>query len=305
MSLPLDTASSTPVVSLPLAPDGVTRLDRLVDYERGGVALNDASQGVNVRNWRAYVDGTNVCVAPYPENTPVSTLFSAVDITELSLAFDQLMHPTIAYVQAGVTKLYWYDTVVSGQVTTTFPDTTSPMLCLDDKRDLQVQAGVTDVLFFYVSGGNLCYRQQRDRFGVERALAALPSGTAVITGVGMGTNNRVQVYMNAPPAVYRDNALGDGAAISATWRSRIMQVDDQPSMAWGRVEASAYPVVLVVQADGTEKTVAVGSDAPFRLPPVRGRTWQIEVRGSSRVQAVILAGSREELEGNNADDLQV
>lgn len=319
MSLPLDQASSAAVVSSPLAPDFVSRADKLVDYELGGVALNDASQGLQVRQWRVFVQAGDVCVAPHPEGAPVTVLFSAAGVTELSLAFDQLMHPTVAFVQNDVVKLYWFDATVAQQVTTSYPGASSPMLCHDDKRSIQVTAGVSDVLFFYVDSGGLYYRQQRDRFGVARLLAALPPGSSVITGVGMGTNGRVQVYMSAPPALHRDlrngklylstdgavSPVGEGSTLTGIWRSKVLQWDEQPSMGWARVEASGYPVTLVVQADTANKSVTVTSDAPFRLPSVRGRTWQIEVRGSALVQAVILAGSREELEGADADNLQV
>lgn len=318
MSLPDNVASSTPVVSAPLVPDFTARLDLLVDYELGGVALSDPSQGLEVRQWRVAVVGADVCVSPHPEGSPRTALFPAEDVTELALAFDQLMHPTIAFVQAGVTKLYWYDSLAAAQVTTSFPGAYSPMLCHDDKRAAQVVAGVTDVLFFYLLGGNLCYRQQRDRFTVERVLGPLGAGATRITGVGMGTNGRVQVFLDSAQSLhvdYRDDKLyllgvgGEvlpmhgGAAAMATWSSKVFVLDDQPSFGWARVDAAAYPVTLVVSTDGAAKTQSVTSDEPVRLPAVRGREWKVEVRATARVLSVRLAGSREELEADDASHL--
>lgn len=319
MSLPLNQAASATVASALLYPDDSVRSNLLVDYELGGVALNDASQGLQVQVWKAFVQGGNVCVAPQPANSPVIVLFAADDVTELSLAFDQLMHPTVAFVQAGVCKLYWFDSLAAAQVVTSFPGATTPMLCLDDKRPLQVLAGVVDVLFFYVLGSNLCYRQQRDRFTIERVLSALPPGSSVITSVGMGVNGRVQVHMNAALArhvdlaedkVYLLNETGqvlpmhDGAPMTAKWRSRLFEFHDQPSFGWARVDADGWPVTLKLLAGKVVvSTLTVTSDEPVRLPDVRSREWAVEVSAASRVVAVVVASSREELEGADAGNL--
>ena len=319
MSLPLNQAASATVASALLAPDASGRADRLVDFELGGAGLNDASQGLQVQAWKAFVSAGSVCVAPQPANTPVTPLFSAADVTELSLSFDQLMHPTIAFMQSGMCKLYWFDSLAAAQVMTSFPGAASPMLCLDDKRPLQVQSGVVDVLFFYVLGGNLCYRQQRDRFTIERVLAALPPGSSEIMGVGMGVNGRVQVHMNASLAkhvdltedkVYLLNETGqvlplhDGAPMMARWRSRLFEFHDQPSFGWARVDADGWPVTLKVMAGNVvAATLTIPSDEPVRLPDVRSREWAVEVSAAARVVAVVVASSREELEGTDASDL--
>ena len=76
---------------------------------------------------------------------------------------------------------------------------------------------------------------------------------------------------------------------------------EQPSFGWAQVEASGYPVTLRMLADGLEiAAVAVPSEDPVRLPAVRGRTWQVEIVGASRVVAVRLASSRQEMEAEDA-----
>jgi len=188
MALPNNQLSATPVPSGYLSPDAHIRVNTLYDYERGGVALNDASEGLLGYDWKVWVEGDDILLARAPYDSP-TTLFTAVGTTWVSLAFDQNMRPNVAYMQAGACKLWWYDTTIPGATTTTFADCASPMLCLDDKR--QGADSYNDVLFFYVRAGSIRYRQQRDRYGTERTLTAVPDGT--ILQVGMAQNLRVQI----------------------------------------------------------------------------------------------------------------
>jgi hypothetical protein len=158
------------------------------DWELGGIALNDSSLGLQVQRWTFALDGDAVTVTP-DGGTP-TVLFTAAGITELSGAFDSNMAPAAAYVQAEVLKLYWFDTAIPGYATTTF-DGENPRLTLDDKRPLH--AADRDVLLIYLRAGSIYYRQQRDRYGVEYLLGALPAGTERLGRVGMGTTNRVQI----------------------------------------------------------------------------------------------------------------
>ena len=188
MALPNNQLSATPVPSGYLSPDAHIRVNTLYDYERGGVALNDASEGLLGYDWKVWVEGDDILLARAPYDSP-TTLFTAAGTTWVSLAFDQNMRPNVAYMQAGACKLWWYDTTIPGATTTTFADCASPMLCLDDKR--QGADSYNDVLFFYVRAGSIRYRQQRDRYGTERTLIAVPDGT--ILQVGMAQNLRVQI----------------------------------------------------------------------------------------------------------------
>jgi hypothetical protein len=188
MALPNNQLAATPVPSGYLAPDAHARVNTLYDYERGGWALNDASEGLLGYDWKVWVEGDDILLARAPYDSP-TTLFTAAGTTWVSLAFDQNMRPNVAYMQAGACKLWWYDTTIPGATTTTFADCASPMLCLDDKR--QGADSYNDVLFFYVRAGSIRYRQQRDRYGTERNLTAVPDGT--ILQVGMAQNLRVQI----------------------------------------------------------------------------------------------------------------
>jgi hypothetical protein len=188
MALPQNKLSAQPYPAAYLHPDEHARVNTLYDFERGGVALNDASEGIDGYDWKAWVEGDDILLARAPYDSP-TTLFTAAGTTWVSLAFDQNMRPALAYMQAGACKLYWYDTTIPGPATTTFADCTSPMLCMDDKRQGADQ--YNDILFFYVRAGSIRYRQQRDRYNTERTLTAVPPG--YILQVGMAQNLRVQI----------------------------------------------------------------------------------------------------------------
>lgn len=152
------------------------------------MALNDPSQGLNLQMWTLSYDSVNVRVTAQSGETAV--LFSEAQISELSLAFDQNMRPTVAYRVGGVLFLRWYDFTVPGYVTTNFGEGFSPRLSLDDKRLSQIAS--SDIIFAYIRAGTLYYRQQRDRYEVERALRSDLDPATRIKAIGMNRNWRMQ-----------------------------------------------------------------------------------------------------------------
>lgn len=312
MTIPGNLLSNDRPESPLLAPDDRQRTDPLQDWERGGVALNDPSQGHNVRDWKVWSDGLTIWVAPDPELTPRVAVQTGTDITEVSLGFDQNMQPTVAFVDAGVTKLWWYDTVGAAMTTTSFPGYKTPMLTLDDKRDIATQTGVNDIIFAYVRDGLLCWRQQRERYGVERVLGAVPAPNTRIVGMGMSTGNRLQIKLTIPPSALHADLLTDtlyvltgedivgverGTVDTAVWRSKTFVADQVPVMSWARLEG-AYPLTFRLYGDGgliQSKTVA--DDEPFRLKAGRWREWAVELEGSARAVTLRLGQSMDEVWG--------
>lgn len=308
MALPDGVLSTVPVVSPLLSPDGYERLDFREDFERGGVALNDPTQGLDVFDWRCWTDGDTVWVARYPASGAAAVVYEGERITEVALAFDQNMRPTVALVEAGVVKLRWYDSLIEGMATTSFPGARGPMLTLDDKRVFASQTN--DIIFAYVRDGNAYYRQQRDRFGVEYLLGGT-FGAARITQLGMGSNNRLQFKMDSvPPGRFVDlatdtllvidkgelKAVEGGDVEEAVWRSKTFLLNEQPSPGWARIEGD-YPIRMRVIGDGwpAYTTPPITSPEPFRLPSQRWREWAFELVGATRVVEVAVASSREEL----------
>jgi hypothetical protein len=306
MALPGGVLSTTVVASALIAPDGGLRSNLREDFERGGVAVNDPTQGLDVVTWRGWTDGTTIFVAPLPSLTPVTTVLTGTDITEVSIAFDQNMDPTVAYVESGVTKLRWYDIQTNSVTITTWPGARSPMVCMDDKRELAADSN--DVLFAYIIGGQAVYRQQRDRYSTEYTLGPVANSASRILQLGMGVNNRLQFKVQAQAsAAFSDlstdriflvasttvQAKEDGPAREAIWRSKTYQPPEQPSPGWGRVEGD-YPVQVRLIGDGEVRytTPPILDAEPFRFPSLRCREWALEVFGSNRVVEVAVSGDR-------------
>lgn len=191
--LPEHKLSSIPIVQLYLYPDNIDP-DPFKSWELGGIALNDPSQGLQVQAWyaRLFKDGVTETDHVYigAEFVPEQEIFVNVAMEEISLAFDSNMNPCFAYMNAGVAYFYWYDTVVSGYVTTTLPTgSRSPKCCLDDKRPLE--NATRDILLSYMRDDKLYYREQRDRYTVEYLLTS-GQGLLDLIQIGMNIANRVQ-----------------------------------------------------------------------------------------------------------------
>jgi hypothetical protein len=173
MALPGDTLSTTPVPGRPIGARALPVTGR-VDYLDGPLAVGDTSQGLEHQRWRCRVDGDHVklqasCVPEYVWQTRAG-------LSEVSATFDQNARPWVAYVAGGTAYLYWFDATVPGYVDFELPaGTVNPRLLLDDPRPQNLAN--SDVILAYVRDGGLYYRQQRERFEVERLLLAdVPAG---------------------------------------------------------------------------------------------------------------------------------
>src|SRR5690554_2714595 len=116
MSLPDNVLSTEPIAAQFNGPRALP-VTGLLDYEHGGVAIQDPSRGLMYQTWRARVIGQDILLgAP---NTPEFVAYAgSASITEVSLAFDQNMRPTIAFVEGGRAKLLWYDSAIPGETVT-------------------------------------------------------------------------------------------------------------------------------------------------------------------------------------------
>ena len=159
-------------------------------WENGGVALSNPSEELTKYVWKAWTDGTSIMVKRDDLDT-YHVILTDINITEIDLTFDQNMRPCIAYVANGVSKLYWYDSSRAMQVIDSFVGITSPRVSLDDKRRFNVSN--SDIIFAYQKGNDLCYRVQRERFGVEHILAT-NTKKSILWRIGMGRKNRFLFY---------------------------------------------------------------------------------------------------------------
>lgn len=170
---------------------GVTKT---VDYEDGGVAIQDPSQGLLYQRWRARLfeggESTSHIVLDAP-SVPEFVALELPGLLEFSFAFDQNMQPTFAYVQGESCYLRWFDTTVSEFVTTTLGvGVITPRVVFDDKRPLGSEGYQrSDVVLAYVRGGALYTRQQRDRYLIEYLQA---TGVTPLIKIGFTRGLRLQ-----------------------------------------------------------------------------------------------------------------
>lgn len=158
----------------------------LKDLARGGMAIQDPSQGLNVQDWLAEAERNEIYVGPRDGSAARTLIVSeSENVSWVSLAFDTLMQVYLAYIAGDTPKLRWFDTTQNSIVTDDFPDIITPILMHDDVRKKQVDLGGTDIVFVYVRDDALRVRYQRDRFGDEKELAPMPEGADRIVGYGM------------------------------------------------------------------------------------------------------------------------
>lgn len=195
--IPNNTLSSSPV---PAAFYGGRNniVTRTKDYEDGGIAIQDPSQGLLYQVWTATLlnpgtAGSTVRVSA--PTVPEFTMYQAPNITEISFSFDQSMRPVLAFVQNGTAKLWWYDSTIASQTVTDIgTGVVTPRVAMDDKRKLASNDyALSDVILAYIKNRNLYYRQQRDRYTIEYLL-----DTDVANGlikIGFGVNLRMQFML--------------------------------------------------------------------------------------------------------------
>lgn len=163
----------------------------LISYEYGGIALNDASQGLRVKVWRGqYIDGEIVVDADGVAPTSVLTV---ANVSDFDFTFDQNMRLAIAYeLVGGGSRFYWYDTTVSDYVTMDLETAVTPKCAMDDNRDSQTAR--SDIILAYIRAGTLYFREQRDRYEVEYELLEA-AGPAIIQ-IGMNRLWRFQFQIS-------------------------------------------------------------------------------------------------------------
>lgn len=192
MSMP-DGVLSSEIVPARFSGARSGAITKTVDYEDGGIAIQDPSQGLLYQRWRARLFNAGRADAHVmldAREVPEFVWLTAPNMTEISFTFDPSMRPTVAYVADGQAYMSWFDTVENDYVTTALAaDVITPRVTLDDKR-LVGSYGYqnSDVILAYVRGGNLYYRQQRDRYTIEHLLK-----TSVTPLVKIGFNRQLRL----------------------------------------------------------------------------------------------------------------
>ena len=193
MAIPQGEMSIFPVIS-PFIPPDEREHTLLEDYEAGPLAIGDTSEGLRYQTWELSYTPNNFTITP--ETTgPAVVVWQAPSVTQCTFAFDQNANITLSYMQAGIAKLYWYNTEEGRYVVTTSETgIVSPAVTLDDKRP--TQSSKSDVLLWYTrpqgdGTSNLYMRRQRDRY--EDEFLMQETVWPYIWKLGMNDSLRVQL----------------------------------------------------------------------------------------------------------------
>lgn len=161
--LPNNLLSSQPVVAEFFTP---LRNDPLIDFELGGIALQDSSAGLSKVLWKCFCENGSIKLG---HDDHVQTVLSAENVTALCLGFDLSMRPVIAYLANEHCYLWFYDTAASKQITADLGNgITFPQLSLDERR--LVQSSNADVILTYIRNSKMYMRLQRERFQIEHEI---------------------------------------------------------------------------------------------------------------------------------------
>lgn len=194
-----DSVLSTQVVYAPFAfPRNIPK-SALLDFEYGGVAIQDPSKGLRVKVWRAEYVGNEVVVSA--DGVVPTTVLIVDNVVELGFSFDTNMKPFVCYTtENGDASFFWFDTVTNGNVTTTLATGSHSLRCAhDDTRNTQVRLGRSDVILAYVRNKSLYFRAQRERYQTEHLLTSNLTEGAKLLQVGLNQQLRFQFRVTAGP----------------------------------------------------------------------------------------------------------
>ena len=158
----------------------------LMDMELGGVAIEDASEGLLDYFWIASANEETGLVSLHRQGQAAIPWWNiGIGCTDLALAFTQNMQPVIAWQDSeNVLWLRAYDSFTNSYLVSSFGIGANPRLTIDEKRPRMRTE--SDVIFAYLVGTSLRYRQQRDAFQIERVLVTDVSPASVFLRMGMG-----------------------------------------------------------------------------------------------------------------------
>lgn len=201
--IPSPGLSSTPMIGASLYARRAWT-DALIDYEQGGVDIQDASLGLSIKSWKLVWNKQTGDFEISAAGVTTTTPLNKTDVKRCALSFDQNMNPAIAWEDNSGCHLWWFDTTIPAY---TILDQAGsyPYLTMDDKHELATLAGENDMLWLYVRSGSLYYRQQRDRFTIEYLIA---TGISKLYHAGMNKNFRMQFAVSGGSEVV-PWALGD------------------------------------------------------------------------------------------------
>lgn len=197
--MPQNVLSTTKELGALLAPrDQRMEVDHLIDWEEGGININDGSEGLQVQTWTCTCDGTNFVLTSESDPDGTTVLTVAGGVTDMSFTFDQNMRVFVTYTLDDASlSYYWYDTTIPGYRTSVLPTGSLFARCtLDDKRP--TQSSSSDIILAYTRASQLYFRMQRDRFSIEYQLTSSTISDSRLINIGISAVNRLQFNLTPP-----------------------------------------------------------------------------------------------------------
>lgn len=166
---------------------------KLIDRSFGGIAIQDASEGLLYQVWEIYYESPFIKIKALTTGD-IIVLDSIDKVTELSVAFDLNMNITYCYVANSRSYLKYYNTTTQDFSILELSGIRSPRLAYDDLREMQ--SSVSDIVYAYINSQSnyLCYRLLRDRYTIEYQLQQVPENARLVR-VGMSKGLRLQFKM--------------------------------------------------------------------------------------------------------------
>lgn len=158
--------------------------DQLVDFEQGGIALNDGSKGTDIQLWSGvYTAGGFVLSAPSVAPTVV---WSTPGVIRFGFSFDQNMEPVIAYEDASGAHVRFFGANHQFDIQDLEAGATNICISADDNRPFNTLN--RNVILGYNVGNSLNVRVQFESYATPHVLdGAFPYA---LTACGPGTNFR-------------------------------------------------------------------------------------------------------------------
>lgn len=184
----------SPYLELDYPAPIVTGMDAAFAITSGPAEISE-SKGVNMsRYWLAYQDGEKVMVKSDDSaggwTDPIYLFNEEREIIRLSISFDQQGKPIVLYeIKGDRLTLFWFNPVTLSNERKFITQGNVPLLCFDSPLD--TGQPYSDVLAFYVRGGDVYMRVQRDRFEIEYLTPA--KGIYRLLSAGLSKDHRLRV----------------------------------------------------------------------------------------------------------------
>ena len=185
--LPNNQWSSQAVVDDLLNPRDKKKINATTSSDNGPIALNNTSSGLMAKIWTASYNNITGLI----KLQDGTSLFTDVNLKELSLTFNQNGDPFIAFRSGTRIKIWWFDPLLSNYTVKDITSGDQPFCYLDEHRP--EFSSISDVFIIYHRDGEIFYRLQRDRFDVEYSTGIIGGTDIVIECFGMTKNNRLQI----------------------------------------------------------------------------------------------------------------